>query len=225
MIFDKADLQLIDKLMNINLGGVVNVAHAFLPLIKQSTRGALINTSSLFGFHGYIGSVPYCMAKFGITALTQCLAIESGLFFSNVHIASVHPGFIKTQITRNSKEFMLPIGRTIAPEKIDQWFQWIGSTTPKECAERMVEGMRRGDHRIVIGTDARIMDLITRLFPNLIYHPRLFLILMGLVVFSVRMIGRKAIAAGLAYIAIFRPEYMRRVGEFVKRKADILLGA
>lgn len=79
--FDEVELEQFDRIVNIDLGGEVNVARAFLPLLKKSSQAALVNTASLFGLHGYIGSTAYCVAKFGVTGLSQVLSMEASLFY------------------------------------------------------------------------------------------------------------------------------------------------
>ena len=139
--FDQVGLEEVDKVMHINLGGMINIAKAFLPLLKASERSALVNTSSILGLFGFPSSLAYCMSKFGVTALSQCLAMESAEFYPNVHICSVHPGFIRGAIIMNSKEHILPIKgrRSVELSEVDRFFKFIGSTSPKIAASQMVK--------------------------------------------------------------------------------------
>src|SRR6185312_801253 len=65
-----------DAAMNVNLRGAFLCVKECLPLIRNNGAGSIINISAGGGKRGMAGRVPYCASKFGLEALTQCLALE-----------------------------------------------------------------------------------------------------------------------------------------------------
>jgi NAD(P)-dependent dehydrogenase (short-subunit alcohol dehydrogenase family) len=224
LAFDQAEMKQIDKVLNINMHGVINVAKAFLPLLKESERGALVNTSSILGLVSFPSSSSYCISKYAVTALSQCLALDSAELYPHVHVCSVHPGFIPTAIVMNSKEHMLVkarAGRKIEISDVDKFFRFIGSTEPQVVAKTMVEGMRRRQHRILIGTDAKIMDIVVRIFPGILYMRKTYMAFIAFTLISVRLIGKRTLAA-LALLTLYF--HSARLKSIVSKLSTILSG-
>ena len=211
--FDQVALEEVDRVMNINLGGVLNIAKAFLPLLKASERAALVNTSSILGLTSFPASSAYCISKYGITAFGQCLALEAAEFFPHVAICNVHPGFVRTGLIMNSKESILPIAgrRTINIADVDRVFKYMGSTDPKDAAYEMIEGVRRGKHRILIGSDARIFDMVVRIFPNIVFSRTLYHVFIFVVLVGTRLIGKRVLLAMVVLLAYLRPNWIRTI--------------
>ena len=57
--------------LSINLFGVVNVTHAFLPLVREA-RGRVVNITSMMGRIA-AAPAPYCVSKYGVEAFSDCL--------------------------------------------------------------------------------------------------------------------------------------------------------
>jgi hypothetical protein len=77
----------------------------------------------------------------------------------------VHPGGIKTNIARNSRFYVAPNiqdGR----EAYIKNFDTIARTTPDAAAKTILNALSRRQPRCLVGTDARIMDMVQRLFPS-----------------------------------------------------------
>lgn len=63
-------------LMNINFWGVVYGTQAFLPHLRASGEGHVVNLSSLFGLIGMPTQASYCAAKFAVRGYTETLRME-----------------------------------------------------------------------------------------------------------------------------------------------------
>lgn len=160
--FDAAPLSSFETIMNVNLYGVVRMSKAFLPQLK-STRGGLINISSIFGIIGFSGQTAYCTAKFGVRGFSETLAQE--LEGTGVRVSCVHPGGVKTQIARNAKVDAMPgDGRT--REDMDASFDVAAITSAEDAAAIILRGTAKGQKRIIVGKDAKLVQLIARLFPT-----------------------------------------------------------
>jgi len=79
-----------DAAINVNLRGAFLCIKECLPLLRQSGAGSIINISAGGGKRGMAGRVPYCASKFGLEALTQCLALEFQA--DNIAVNSLSPG-------------------------------------------------------------------------------------------------------------------------------------
>ncbi len=154
--FDEIDWQLKVNLMSVIIGFKV-----FLPLLKRSEKGRIINISSIFGLMAFPVQGPYCVSKYGVRALTESLWVE--LDGTNIDAICVHPGGIATNIEREARM----CGKATDEEKqvINQMGQLL-KTPAYICARQIVEGVEKGKRRILTGYMARTTLLLTRLFPT-----------------------------------------------------------
>ena len=152
-------------LMNINFWGVVYGTQAFLPLLRKSQQGHLLNISSVLGLVGVPTQSIYNAAKFAVRGYTEALRQE--LDGSNIHICCVHPGGIKTNIARASRGG--DPGES-ADERARN-FDKIARTTAESAAAQMIAAIEKRKKRLLIGADAKYLSIISRLFP--VNYPRL----------------------------------------------------
>jgi 3alpha(or 20beta)-hydroxysteroid dehydrogenase len=95
----------------VNLTGTFFGCRAVVPVMKTQGRGSIINISSVEGMRGSPGLHGYTAAKFGVRGLSQSLAVELGAH--GIRVNSVHPGFIRTQMTTriDPAHLDIPLGR------------------------------------------------------------------------------------------------------------------
>lgn len=153
-------------LMNINFWGVVYGTKAFLPLLKQSGEGHIINISSIFGMIGVPTQSAYNAAKFAVRGFTESLREELEIERSCVSASCVHPGGVKTNIARNSRMGDLGALSQGTQDEITQMFEKIAMTTPASAAKTILAGVRKNQRRILIGADATLIDTTQRLMPS-----------------------------------------------------------
>ena len=151
-----------EKIMDVNYWGVVRMSKAFINGLIE-TRGTLVNISSVFGFIGWPGQTHYCASKFAVRGFTETLAQE--LEDTGVAVCSVHPGGVSTNIARNAQ-----IDHNRFPDRskadLDADFDKKAITTPDKAAEIILTGAAKRNKRIVVGTDAKIMSFVQRVFPR-----------------------------------------------------------
>ncbi len=151
--------------MNINFWGMVYGTKTFLPLLKKQSEAALVNISSIFGIAGIGHQGPYCASKFAIRGLTESLRMEAMMDFPHVKIHSVHPGGIKTNIAKNSR-WAGEIDSDEKQEEVTKRFEKMFITTPESAAATIVKGIQKKRSKILIGKDAKQLDLMVRLMPQ-----------------------------------------------------------
>ncbi|MEO1437619.1 MAG: SDR family oxidoreductase [Bacteroidota bacterium] len=151
--------------MGINFWGMVYGSKAFLPHLIKQKESALINISSLFGLMGVPFQTAYCSSKFAIRGYNESLRAELKLFHPHVTVTSVHPGGIKTNIARDSKD---PVNIGPDPNKDQQMakFEAMFRTTPEDAAKTIINGVKKKRGRVLIGRDAKFPDKIIRLLPE-----------------------------------------------------------
>ncbi|HEY0277156.1 MAG TPA: SDR family NAD(P)-dependent oxidoreductase [Solirubrobacterales bacterium] len=151
-------------LHSINFEGVVHGSRAFLPILLEQGSGAIVNTSSVYGLAAVPYHSAYCASKFAVRGFTESLRQE--LAGSGVRAVTVHPGGIKTNIARNSRTHTDPRGLGRTRDEMADEFDAMVKTTPERAAEVIQRGVDAGRARILIGADARLFDLVTRVAPT-----------------------------------------------------------
>ena len=154
-------------IMDINFWGVVHGTQAFLPHLKASGEGHVINISSVFGIIGVPSQSAYNASKFAVRGFTEALRMELDLTPCGVSSTCVHPGGIKTNIARAARfddNMKALIGQDAAQGKSE--FEKMFITTPESAAATILRGVRRDARRVLIGPDAVAIDLMQRLLPT-----------------------------------------------------------
>jgi NAD(P)-dependent dehydrogenase (short-subunit alcohol dehydrogenase family) len=149
-------------LMGINFWGVIHGTQAFLPHLRASGDGHVINISSLFGLIGFPGHGAYNASKFAVRGYTECLRQELVLVGAPVGVTCVHPGGIKTNIARASRVSPSVRALGIDPDASRDRFDKSFRTSADEAARVILAGVRRNEARVLIGSDARLLDLVQR---------------------------------------------------------------
>ena len=150
-------------LMGINLWGVVYGCKEFLPYLRKQDSAHIVNISSVNGIVTNPNNGAYCTAKFAVRGFTETLAQE----LSNTHIkiSCVHPGGIKTNIVNNARFYKSPDTSLSREETVAVFNQLIAKTTADKAAQMIIAGIKKDKLRIMVGTDAHVIDWLKRLFP------------------------------------------------------------
>lgn len=149
----------IERIMDVDYWGVVHGTKAFLPALIDSGDGHVINISSLFGLMAVGSQSAYNSAKFAVRGFTEALRQEMLIARRPVKVTCVHPGGIKTAVARNST----------TAEGLDQqalanlFDKKLALHTPEMAAETIITGVRKGKARVLIGWEAKGLDLLVRL--------------------------------------------------------------
>ena len=149
----------IERVMDVDFWGVVNGTKSFLPHLIASGDGHVVNVSSVFGLFAVPGQAAYNASKFAVRGFTEALRQEMKLAGHPVKVTTVHPGGVKTGIARNSTAV-----EGIDPKELAKTFDAkLAKTTPERAAKIILEAVRKGHARVLVGPDAKIVDVIVRI--------------------------------------------------------------
>lgn len=158
-------------LMNINFWGVVHGTKAFLPHLKASGEGHLVNVSSVFGLFSVPSQSAYNAAKFAVRGFTDALRMELEIEGAPVSCTTIHPGGIKTNIAKSARmdASAAAFGDGGSSDEMAAEFDKILMTTPEKAARQILKAVERNRRRALIGPDAKALDLVSRM-PAAIYQ-------------------------------------------------------
>ena len=168
--FTEVDEAQMEWLMNINFWGVVRSTRAFLPHLSRQPAAHVVNLSSIFGIIAPPGQTAYCASKFAVRGFSESLRHELEAAGSPVRISVVHPGGVATNIARNSRNGGASFDNARRVEAIER-FEKVATKSPTTAAIRIIEGIEKNAPRILIGSDARFMDLLQRFRPATYWAP------------------------------------------------------
>ena len=168
--FSEIDQSQMDWLMNINFWGTVHSTRAFLPHLSTRPEGHIVNLSSIFGIVAPPGQTAYCASKFAVRGFSESLRHELQTAKSPVRISVVHPGGVATNIARNSRSGSAITDNARRADAIER-FDKVAKKSPAAAAARIIEGIENNENRILIGSDARFMDILQRIRPATYWAP------------------------------------------------------
>jgi NADP-dependent 3-hydroxy acid dehydrogenase YdfG len=148
----------IERVMDVDFWGVVNGTKAFLPHLIESGDGHVVNVSSVFGLFAVPGQAAYNAAKFAVRGFTEALRQEMSLAKHPVKVTTVHPGGVKTAIARN----MTSAEGVDTVELAKTFDEKLAGTSPEKAAKVILEAVRKNKARVLVGPDAKALDLIVR---------------------------------------------------------------
>lgn len=150
----------IERIMNINFYGVLYMIKSFLPHLLKRPQAHIVNLSSMGAFLPVPGQSLYGATKAAVKLLTE--ALNSELLATNVRVTLVMPGAISTNIMVNSG-----LLTKAEMEKREKEAKGGMKTTPaKVAAQTILDGMEKDKYHVLIGPDAKLMGLLTRISPK-----------------------------------------------------------
>jgi short-subunit dehydrogenase len=160
---DSVSYEDFEWLMGINFWGVVHGTKAFLPHLKASADGHVVNISSVFGLISVPSQGTYNAAKFAVRGFTDALRMELDMAKCGVSATTIHPGGIKTNIARNARMDDSVAAIAGSKEEAVDEFDKLAMTTPEKAAKVIVKAVTRNKRRATIGPDGSAIDFLSRL--------------------------------------------------------------
>jgi NAD(P)-dependent dehydrogenase (short-subunit alcohol dehydrogenase family) len=197
-----------DQTFGICWGGVYFCTRAFLPMLMAADAGHIVNTSSVNGFWASVGTgqpnTAYVAAKFAVKGFTEALITDLRLHAPHVKCSVVMPGYIGTDILRNSFKIaarrdddtpsageieltrrrlrqrgldeaaMSDEAVAAVSRAVSEDFREQAPTTAAQAAQVILDGVKADRWRILVGDDAHRLDAAVRADPENAYEPGFF---------------------------------------------------
>jgi short-subunit dehydrogenase len=159
--FDQVSLDDFEWVIDVNFRATVRLTHTLLPALKAAPGAHVVNLSSLFGIIAPPGQTAYCASKFAVRGFTEALRLELGL--SGIGVTRVHPGGIRTRIAESARQ-----GAGVTPEQLEEGRRSAARLLrmdPAKAAAIIVRGIERRKARVLIGSEAYLLDALARALP------------------------------------------------------------
>lgn len=123
----KFDMVKWQQVIDVNLTGTFLGMQAVVEQLKAAGSGSIINVSSIEGLRGAPMVHPYVASKWAVRGLAKSAAIELGP--SNIRVNSIHPGFIRTPMTKHFPDDMVtaPLRRPGRVEEVASFVVFLVS--------------------------------------------------------------------------------------------------
>jgi len=141
-----------ERVLRVNFYGTLFTIRAFLPRLLTREQAHIVNVSSMGGFLPVPGQTVYGASKAAVKLLTEGLWAE--LQGTPVRVTLVLPGAMRTDIAAHSG-----VDLPQAPQPR------VPVLEPEEAARMVLDAVERDAFRVLVGRDARTMDLLYRLSP------------------------------------------------------------
>jgi len=149
----------LERVLDVNLRGVIYGCHAFVPQLV-ARRGHLVNVSSLAGVVAFPYQSTYCATKFAVRGLSASLRME--LAPRGVGVTAVLPGAIATRLLERARSY-----DGAASQKMVELMLAHG-TPPSRVADRIVRAIERDEGEVVIGWDAHATTALAAIAPRVL---------------------------------------------------------
>lgn len=146
-------------MVGVNMWGVVHGCHAFLPVLREQDEAHVVNVSSMTGLLGLPHNATYALTKGAVRAFTEGLRGE--LITTNVGVSTIFPGTHRTNITSSARGAE---GERIA--KLGTSRMSALMPPPSRVAKAIVKAIEKDKPRMVVGPDARVLDMAARIAPG-----------------------------------------------------------
>ena len=131
-MFRKMTDEQFDRVIDINLKGTFNCAHAVVDIMIAQGSGVILNASSVVGIYGNFGQTNYAASKFAVIGMAKTWARELGR--KGIRANAVCPGFVETTILKSIPDKVMqamidrvPLGRLAKPEEIANTYAFLAS--------------------------------------------------------------------------------------------------
>lgn len=159
---DQLTMEEMRWLMDVNLWGTVNITQALLPALRRSPAAHITHLVSIYGLAAPAGRIPYAMSKYAVRGFTESLRHE--LQGSPVSVGAIYPAGVKTGIILHGR-YAAAIDPAVA-QRAAHAQAAMYHTEPADAAAAIVAATLRRKARTMVGREARLVDVLTRVSPR-----------------------------------------------------------
>jgi short-subunit dehydrogenase len=154
----RADL---DRIVDVNLKGVLHGCRAFLPELARRGGGHIVNVASLAGRVAFPLQSTYCATKYAVRGFSAALRME--LSTQSIGVTAVLPGAVATRLLEEAASYDRATSQRLAA------LMKAGGLHPDRVADRILRAIRRNDAEALIGWDALVATGAHALSPSALY--------------------------------------------------------
>ena len=158
--FEDEPLDDLRWIIGINVWGMLYGCHFFLPQLRAADEAHIVNLSSMVALVGFPQTASYSLTKGAIKSFTEALRAE--LVGSSIGVTSIHPGAINTGISAAARGAQA--ARLVSMS--NSRFAPLALRPPTAVARSIVRAIENNRARALVGPDAHIIDLASRLAPG-----------------------------------------------------------
>ena len=159
---DQLTMEEMRWLMEVNLWGTVNITKALLPAMRREPAAHITHLVSIYGLAAPAGRIPYAMTKYAVRGFTESLRHE--LENSTVTVGAIYPAGVKTGIILHGR-YAAGIDPAVAQRAASAQAAMY-HTEPADAARRIVDATVKRSTRTMVGREARLVDVLTRITPT-----------------------------------------------------------
>lgn len=152
--FAEAGPERLRQIMEVNFFGLTETTRVCLPLLREGTKPAIVNISSIAGKRGIPGRSDYSASKFAVQGFSEALRAEMVRF--EIDVLVVNPGLTQTNFSKNMIE-----------QKARLQLDHMRGMTSEQVADATLRALERGKNDITLTTQGKLLVLVSRLFPRL----------------------------------------------------------
>lgn len=150
--FADLDFQHLRSIFEVNVFGVTETTRAFLPLLKQGTKPAIVNISSIAGKRGIPARSHYAASKFAVQGFSE--AIRAELAKDGIDVLIVNPGLTQTNFSQNMLE-----------QKAKIQMDHMRGMTAEQVADATLRAIEKGKNETTLSLNGKLLCLVARFFP------------------------------------------------------------
>ncbi|MGH3690070.1 MAG: SDR family NAD(P)-dependent oxidoreductase [Microbacterium sp.] len=159
---DQLTMEEMRWLTDVNLWGTVSVTKALLPALRTAPAAHITHLASVYALAAPAGRIPYAVSKFAVRAFSEALRHE--LEGTSVSVGAVYPAGVRTGIILHGR-YAAAIDPAVASRAAAAQAAMY-HTEPTDAAARIVRATERRAARTMVGREARLIDVLTRIAPS-----------------------------------------------------------
>ncbi|PRB61951.1 SDR family oxidoreductase [Microbacterium sp. MYb45] len=159
---DQLTMEEMRWLTDVNLWGTVSITKALLPALRAAPAAHITHFASVYALAAPAGRIPYALSKFAVRGFSEALRHE--LEGTTVSVGAVYPAGVRTGIILHGR-YAAAIDPEVAARAAAAQAAMY-HTDPADAAARIVRATERRAARTMVGREARLIDVLTRIAPS-----------------------------------------------------------
>jgi short-subunit dehydrogenase len=160
-LFEKTNIEDFEKVIEINLMGMVRITRALLPKLLKSKDSVIANIASLGGLIGMPGMSAYSASKFAVVGFSEALHLE---LLGRVAVCTICPAFVKTHIIDNAILEPHSRGKDLRAQKMNDILTKLGSN-PQKASTTIISAIVQKKKLTLINADAYVLYYLKKFVP------------------------------------------------------------